>query len=192
MKSLTVFAFGIICALVADISSAQAYYPGSQIRKEIRSDRGPLGTLVMPGQIFPFAIPIVPGSPNPVVAALGIFHAGTLARNPYQAAQGVCDVDAPGFVSDATNWLQEAASHIGQFTTREALGVAQWGPKYVILLARLSNGAETSLRHYPLRQISPGRFCLTRDLVADAALLEVAGFLLDGINVPAGPGAPTN
>jgi hypothetical protein len=180
----------VVSAMLAETAIAQAYPSGAQIRRDISSDRGPLGTLVMPGQIFPAAMPIVVTSTNPAVAALATFQAGTLARNPFQAVAAVCPADASNYIVDANLDLEGAAQHIGKFTTREALGVAQWGPNHVIVLARLRGGSETMLRFYPMRQLTPGKFCLTRDLSGDNALLEVAGFLLKTFSATPAAGTP--
>jgi hypothetical protein len=174
-----------VLSVFMETAAAQAYQSGSQIRRDIVSDRGPLGTLVMPGQIFPAAMPIVVGSPNPAVAALAVFQAGTLARNPFQAVAAVCAADASNYIVEANLDLDGAAQHIGQYSSREALGVAQWGPNHIILLARLRSGSETMLRYYPMRQVAPGQFCLTRDLSGDNALLEIAGFLLNSFSATA-------
>ena len=78
--------------------------------------------------------------------------------------------------------LAGAAEYLQGFPVREALGVFQWGPSYVVVLARLRNGDDIQMRYYPLRQLAPNRFCLTRDLGGDSILLETAGLMLVNIN----------
>ena len=184
MKASRAIALSLLLVAAATEASAQAFPPGAQMQRFLRSDHGVLASLKIPGQIFPAALPIVPGSPNPAVAALGVFQAGTLAGNAPYAATAVCPADVTGFLTDmgAGSSTADAAGYLQGYPVREALGVFQWGANYVVVLARLRNGNDLQMRHYPLRLIGPNRYCLTHDLSGDAALARIAGLMLVNVN----------
>lgn len=182
MKIATLLLVAALGWSAAPSAEAQAYPAGSQIQRVLRSDRGALGNLRIPGQIFATPVAMAPNAPNPAVAAVGIYQAGTLARNAAYAATAVCAADAGEFLADMGEDAEGAQAYLQGYPVREALGVFQWTPGYVILIARLRNGSEVQMRHYPLKMVAPNRYCLTRDLVADVTLQQVAGLMLANIN----------
>jgi hypothetical protein len=184
MNATRAFALSLLLLGAATQASAQAFPPGAQMQRFLRSDRGVLASLTIPGQFFPAALPIVPNSTNPAVAAIGVFQAGTLAGNTQYAATAVCPADVTGFLTDMGmgTAVADAAAYLQGYPTREALGVFGWGANYVVVLARLRNGNDLQMRHYPLRLIGPGRYCLTHDLSTDASLARIAGLMLVNVN----------
>lgn len=161
---------------------AQAYPAGSQLHRNLRSDRGVLGIVTLPGQQFAAPMPMVPGAPNPAVATVGAFQASTLGRSLTLAAMSVCPDERSDYLSYGSTDVEGAAAFLAPYTQREALQVFQWGPRYVVVIARLRSSADVMMRYYPLKQLGPNSYCLTRDLRGDNALLEVAGMLLANIN----------
>ena len=182
MKAACAMAVSVLLAGAGNDALAQAYPAGSEMHRIVRSDRGPMGNLTVPGQIFPAALPLSPSSANPAVAAIGIFQAGTLAGNAQYAATAVCPADVASFLTDMSTDMAGAAQYLQGFPVREALGVFAWGTNYVVVLARLRNGSDVQMRHYPLRQLAPNRFCLTHDLSGDTILLQTAGLMLVNVN----------
>ena len=182
MKTPWIVATALALTFLATGARAQAYPSGYELHRNLRSDRGALGIVTLPGQQFAAPMPMVATAANPAVAVLGAFQQSTIGRSLSLAAMSVCPDERSDYLSYAGADIEGAAAFLAPYTVREALQVFQWGPRYVVVIARLRSSTDLMMRYYPLKQLGPNSFCLTRDLRGDNALLEVAGMLLANIN----------